>query len=288
LVHVRGFNNTSVDEILRESGVGKGNFYYYFRSKDELGFAILDRGLERIGTDLIEKNFNTDKDPWEHILDFLDSMVERARQGDCTGGCLLRNLAVEMSDIHEEFRRRLNKAFNQDWRSTETIYQSATRAVPRSAKVHAVRGHFLLDRDRPGEAIEALEEAARIDPSYELAYLNLGVAYARMQRWPEAEASLTRGLTIAETALGPEHPLVAETLGKLGVIHVIRGQAAGAPASSAMYAQAEAAYRRALAILEKTLGRDHQSLAEPLENYAALLRQTNRGAEARARAIRAT
>jgi AcrR family transcriptional regulator len=34
LIHVRGFNNTSVDEILKESGVGKGNLYYYFKSKE--------------------------------------------------------------------------------------------------------------------------------------------------------------------------------------------------------------------------------------------------------------
>ena len=106
LVHVRGFNNTSVDEILRESGVGKGNLYYYFKSKDELGFAILERGLERISTELIEKSFKAGKDPWEQILDFLDFLVDRARRQDCTGGCLLGNLAVEMSDIHEEFRRR--------------------------------------------------------------------------------------------------------------------------------------------------------------------------------------
>ncbi|MEE9181371.1 MAG: TetR/AcrR family transcriptional regulator, partial [candidate division NC10 bacterium] len=43
LVYRQGFNNTSLDDILRESGVGKGNFYYHFKSKDELGYAILDR-----------------------------------------------------------------------------------------------------------------------------------------------------------------------------------------------------------------------------------------------------
>ena len=113
LVHMRGFNNTSVDEILKESGVGKGNFYYYFKSKDELGFAILDRSLERFSSELVEKSFEPTKDPWEQTYNFLNSLVDRARQRDGSGGCILGNLAVEMSDIHEEFRQRLTTAFDR-------------------------------------------------------------------------------------------------------------------------------------------------------------------------------
>lgn len=145
LVHVRGFNNTSVDEILRESGVGKGNFYYYFRSKDELGFAILERGVERISTELIEKHFNPEKDPWQQILDFLDSLVERARQRACTGGCLLGNLAVEMSDIHEEFRRRLNRAFERLRSRLEvTLTQAKAQGTLRSEADIPRLAHFIV------------------------------------------------------------------------------------------------------------------------------------------------
>ena len=115
LVHVRGFNNTTIEDILKESDFGKGNFYYYFKSKDELGFAILERVLQHLNSELIEKSFDQSKNPWQQLNDFLDEdeLVERARQRECSGGCILGNLAVEMSDIHEEFRLRLNKAFDQ-------------------------------------------------------------------------------------------------------------------------------------------------------------------------------
>jgi len=58
------------------------------------------------------------------------------------------------------------------------------------------------------------------------------------------------------------------------------------------YAQAEPLYKRSLQIKEKALGPDHPDLATGLENYAKLLRKTNRDAEAvkldvRAKAIRA-
>src|SRR6266571_7536478 len=42
LIHVHGYNHTALDDVLRESGVGKGNFYYHFKSKEELGYAMLD------------------------------------------------------------------------------------------------------------------------------------------------------------------------------------------------------------------------------------------------------
>ncbi len=53
-----------------------------------------------------------------------------------------------------------------------------------------------------------------------------------------------------------------------------------------------AGYQRALAIREGTLGPEHPKLATSLENYAALLRETERKdkaeeMEARAKAIRA-
>lgn len=43
-----GFAKCSVDMIIREIGVAKGTFYYYFRSKQEILGAVVDRALDRI------------------------------------------------------------------------------------------------------------------------------------------------------------------------------------------------------------------------------------------------
>lgn len=145
LIHIRGFNNTSVDDILRESGVGKGNFYYHFKSKDELGFAILDHSLERLRTELLDKSFSGDKDPWQQLTDFLDFQVERARQQGCTGGCPLGNLALEMSDIHEEFRLRLTKAFDRlRLPIEETLAKAKTQGTLRADADIPRLAHFIL------------------------------------------------------------------------------------------------------------------------------------------------
>jgi AcrR family transcriptional regulator len=46
LISKEGYHNTSMDEIVEESGLSKGAIYGYFRSKDELFLALQDRQLE--------------------------------------------------------------------------------------------------------------------------------------------------------------------------------------------------------------------------------------------------
>jgi TetR/AcrR family transcriptional repressor of nem operon len=116
LIHLRGYHNTSLDDVLRESGVGKGNFYYYFKSKEGLGYAIIDRVVQGFLERTLEPAFaDTEADPVEQIHAFLDRIVEIHRRRNCVGGCPMGNLASELSDVHEGFRQRLAEIFDH-WR----------------------------------------------------------------------------------------------------------------------------------------------------------------------------
>ena len=53
------------------------------------------------------------------------------------------------------------------------------------------------------------------------------------------------------------------------------------------YAEAEPLYEQALAVWEKALGPDHPTVAQALENYAALLRETGHPRDAAIMAARA-
>ena len=112
LVHLRGFNHTSLGEILKESGIGKGNFYYYFRSKEELGYAIIANNLKRFSEEVTGKAFGNDRDAVAQLDDFLDILIDMHRQRNCAGGCRLGNMAMEMSDIHEGFRKKFQEVFD--------------------------------------------------------------------------------------------------------------------------------------------------------------------------------
>src|SRR3989441_10598680 len=120
LIHVHGYNHTSLDDVLRESGVGKGNCDYHFRTKEELGYAILDQIIASFLERTLEPCF---ADPEGRALSqircFIDRVLEAQRESNCVGGCPLGNLASELSDVHEGFRARLASVFAA-WRERLT------------------------------------------------------------------------------------------------------------------------------------------------------------------------
>lgn len=120
LMQVRGYKATSLDDVLRESGVGKGSFYYYFKSKEDLGHAILDRVIASFINETVDPCFaNADGSPLAQIRCFLDRVVQAQRARKCVGGCPLGTLASELSDVHEGFRARLAEVFSA-WRERLT------------------------------------------------------------------------------------------------------------------------------------------------------------------------
>ena len=71
--------------------------------------------------------------------------------------------------------------------------------------------------------------------------------------------------------MGPEHPYVATTLGKLATLYYAEGRDD----------EAEQLYRRTFAIFERAQGANHPNVAQIVESYTALLRKQNRESEAK-------
>jgi len=146
LIHLRGYHATSLDDVLKESGVGKGNFYYYFKSKEDLGYAILDRMLQAFVERTLEPAFaDAVADPVVQIKEFLDRVLDNQRQRSCIGGCPMGNLASELSDVHEGFRQQLAGMFLQ-WRVTlaEVLARGRESGRLRSGLDPASAAEFLV------------------------------------------------------------------------------------------------------------------------------------------------
>jgi TetR/AcrR family transcriptional regulator, transcriptional repressor for nem operon len=128
LMHVHGYHATSLDDVLRETGVGKGNFYHYFKSKEDLGYAILDRIVKSFLERTLEPCFSdAGVRPLGQIRCFLARVLETQRERNCVGGCPLGNLASELSDVHEGFRTRLAVVFSA-WRERLTTALAQAQA----------------------------------------------------------------------------------------------------------------------------------------------------------------
>lgn len=146
LMEVRGYQNTSLDDVLRETGVGKGNFYYHFRSKEELGHAILDQIIGSFLKSTLEPCFSDyEGHRLGQIRCFLNRVLEYQRQRKCVGGCAMGNLASELSDVHEGFRARLASVFTA-WqeRLTLVLREAQTRGeLGQGCQPEAV-AHFVV------------------------------------------------------------------------------------------------------------------------------------------------
>ena len=66
LFYEKGYNGTTVDEIIELSGTSKGSFYYYFNTKDEL-LSTLSLILDDYYTEL-EETMDPDKNNIEKLL----------------------------------------------------------------------------------------------------------------------------------------------------------------------------------------------------------------------------
>ena len=146
LMQVKGYTATSLDDVLRETGVGKGSFYHFFRSKEELGHAILDTIVRAFIARTVDPCFSAAAvKPVTQIRCFLDRVVEAQRAGNCVGGCPLGNLASELSDVHEGFRERLAEVFST-WRArlTRALEQAQQRGEVREECRPESVAHFVV------------------------------------------------------------------------------------------------------------------------------------------------
>ena len=114
LISERGYAGTSVDDVIRAAELsGKSHFYHYFKSKEELGFEVLDRQFSRFA----ERGLAILREPMIEPLDrlslFIDTLVALQREREARNGSPFGNLAGEMADAHEGFRRRLDVVFEQ-------------------------------------------------------------------------------------------------------------------------------------------------------------------------------
>ena len=81
-----------------------------------------------------------------------------------------------------------------------TVWNAAVSAVPGSAKAHYNLGRSLAARDRHIDAAEQYREALRIAPTHVLALNNLGASELRRQRPAEALVALDRAAALAPGA----------------------------------------------------------------------------------------
>jgi TetR/AcrR family transcriptional repressor of nem operon len=119
-VYRYGFQSAGIDTILAATNVTKGALYYHFESKESLGYAIVEEIVAKLPRDrwLLPLERSEDRDPIDALIGIVRAIPHRPR--DVKEGCPLVNLAQEMSQLDEQFRKRLERIF-QAWQEGITM-----------------------------------------------------------------------------------------------------------------------------------------------------------------------
>jgi len=107
LFWLQGYKNTPIAEIIEKAAVNKGSFFHFFSNKDALLLAVVDHFYDKELVPLFKKNFQNSKKVETQLLGFCDDINSIYQRHAFCGGCLLGNLALELSDVNEDFRKRL-------------------------------------------------------------------------------------------------------------------------------------------------------------------------------------
>src|SRR5262252_3000726 len=91
--YLYGFGGTSIADIAKEARVPLGNVYYYFKTKDEMGGAIVELRVSRFRKLLAE--LDQAGSPKDRLCAFVNIKIKN-REGLARGGCPVGTLCSEL------------------------------------------------------------------------------------------------------------------------------------------------------------------------------------------------
>jgi TetR/AcrR family transcriptional repressor of nem operon len=146
IIYVKGFNNTGINEILNASSVPKGSFYYYFKSKEDFGLQLIDHYVKKFLRDADRQLSKTEESYLESLRKFFDDFLRFFEGNDFKGGCPIANFSLEMSDLNENIRKRLNQAFHEMNKKISLFLEKAKKNGELSTNIDIDRAsNFILN-----------------------------------------------------------------------------------------------------------------------------------------------
>jgi len=131
-----GFGRTALADIAREARIPLGNIYYYFKTKDEIGEAIVERRLSRLQGLL--RGLEAVADPAERLLGFVQIKIEE-RKDLARSGCPVGTLC---SELHKD-RGAVAKKATTLFAEVLTWLESQFRALGKGAESPGLALHLL-------------------------------------------------------------------------------------------------------------------------------------------------
>lgn len=122
IIHSKGYQATTINDILQAASIGKGQFYHYFSSKYDLGLAVVEDLIQEWEKQLIQDIFHSpEESPSSKLNKMLDWAITFHAEMEKKPGCPIGNLAIEMSEHDETFRTKISHFFERWIESVQTV-----------------------------------------------------------------------------------------------------------------------------------------------------------------------
>jgi AcrR family transcriptional regulator len=105
----QGYEHTSFSDIADDVRISRGNFYYHFKTKDEILNAVIDARLADTRA-MLDRWEAEGRDPTERIRSFIQMLVTN-RADIKRYGCPVGTLCTELAKLNHASRGEANKLF---------------------------------------------------------------------------------------------------------------------------------------------------------------------------------
>ncbi len=134
----KGYNGTSVNDIVKAAGVPKGSFYFYFESKEDFVVKALNRYFNQMfapAEEILNEINISAKQRLINFYEFRNNVMIEEMQ--CKLGCLGSNLGNEMSEHSENIRNTILQLENRVKRNIVNVFIEAQDANEIASKYDA-------------------------------------------------------------------------------------------------------------------------------------------------------
>jgi TetR/AcrR family transcriptional repressor of nem operon len=131
LMHARGVNDVGVQEICATAGVQKGSFYHFFKSKDDLAAAAIDKHWSDTRNQFWRLAFGEDVAPLDRIRRFFQMAYfyfkQTQEEGTGLWGCPFGNAALEMAAHNDAISEKVSLVFSDATSFFQKAIEDAAR-----------------------------------------------------------------------------------------------------------------------------------------------------------------
>ncbi|MGQ0533043.1 MAG: TetR/AcrR family transcriptional regulator [Caulobacteraceae bacterium] len=143
LFWLKGYNSTSIADLLSRTQLNSGSLYHVFPSKQDVLIGVLEAYRDGIEQMLLEPAWREVDDPIEKIFALLKLYRTMIVETDCTYGCPIGSLALELHEPDPKVRDLLAQNFENWTRAVEKCLDCAGKRLPRGTDKKAL-AQFVL------------------------------------------------------------------------------------------------------------------------------------------------